>query len=150
MTAGFLLERLDCFYSTLQKCFFLGRFKLFLAGTIIDHMPVVWFSGILLFLILLSSHPWQRMRSCQEHSDREGLKQQSLAKTMHANHKHYVLPGTCPSAISSVLCVKSFVTLASAKNALGVRNNYRPSEELNSLVRLLLRADYQKIPPWKD
>jgi len=35
----------------------------------------------------------QRMRSCQEHSDREGLKQQSLAKTMHANHKHYVLPG---------------------------------------------------------
>ncbi|CAM6024422.1 unnamed protein product [Sphagnum balticum] len=36
----------------------------------------------------------QRMRSCQEHSDREGLKQQSLAKTMHVNHKHYVLPGT--------------------------------------------------------
>jgi hypothetical protein len=34
------------------------------------------------------------MRSCQEHSDREGLKQQSLAKTMHVNHKHYVLPGT--------------------------------------------------------
>ncbi|CAK9236505.1 unnamed protein product [Sphagnum tenellum] len=34
----------------------------------------------------------QRMRSCQEHSDREGLKQQSLAKTMHVNHKHYVLP----------------------------------------------------------
>ena len=40
--------------------------------------------------------PLQRMRSCQEHSDREGLKQQSLAKTMHANHKHYVLPGTYP------------------------------------------------------
>ncbi|XP_024394235.1 uncharacterized protein [Physcomitrium patens] len=37
----------------------------------------------------------QRMRSCQEHSDREGLKQQSLAKTMHANHKHYVLPDPC-------------------------------------------------------
>jgi hypothetical protein len=35
----------------------------------------------------------QRMRSCQEHSDREGLKQQSLAKTMPVNHKHYVLPG---------------------------------------------------------
>ncbi|CAK9208917.1 unnamed protein product [Sphagnum troendelagicum] len=34
----------------------------------------------------------QRMRSCQEHSDREGLKQQSLAKTLPVNHKHYVLP----------------------------------------------------------
>lgn len=33
------------------------------------------------------------MRSCQEHSDREGLKQQSLAKPMQVNHKHYVLPG---------------------------------------------------------
>ncbi|CAM6096603.1 unnamed protein product [Calypogeia fissa] len=34
----------------------------------------------------------QRLRSCQEHSDREGLKQQSLAKSTQANHKHYVLP----------------------------------------------------------
>ncbi|CAM6041807.1 unnamed protein product [Sphagnum compactum] len=38
----------------------------------------------------------QRMRSCQEHSDREGLKQQSLAKPMQVNHKHYVLPETYP------------------------------------------------------
>ncbi|KAL3694080.1 hypothetical protein R1sor_007731 [Riccia sorocarpa] len=34
----------------------------------------------------------QRLRSCHEHSDREGLKQQSLAKSTQANHKHYVLP----------------------------------------------------------
>ncbi|CAK9252569.1 unnamed protein product, partial [Sphagnum jensenii] len=38
----------------------------------------------------------QRMRSCQEHSDREGLKQQSLAKPMQVNHKHYVLPEPYP------------------------------------------------------
>ncbi|XP_024384023.1 uncharacterized protein [Physcomitrium patens] len=34
----------------------------------------------------------QRLRACQEHSDREGLKQQSMAKTMHVNHKQYTLP----------------------------------------------------------
>ncbi|BBN06666.1 hypothetical protein MPTK1_3g23010 [Marchantia polymorpha subsp. ruderalis] len=34
----------------------------------------------------------QRLRSCHEHSDREGLKQQSLAKSTQANHKHYILP----------------------------------------------------------
>ncbi|KAH9531198.1 hypothetical protein CY35_19G024400 [Sphagnum magellanicum] len=38
----------------------------------------------------------QRMRSCQEHSDREGLKQQSLAKPMQVHHKHYVLPEPYP------------------------------------------------------
>ncbi|CAM6042476.1 unnamed protein product [Sphagnum compactum] len=47
----------------------------------------------------------QRMRSCQEHSDREGLKKQSLAKNMHVNHKHYVLsdPVATGEQISAIL-----------------------------------------------
>ncbi|KAH8968795.1 hypothetical protein BDL97_02G000800 [Sphagnum fallax] len=47
----------------------------------------------------------QRMRSCQEHSDCEGLKKQSLAKNMHVNHKHYVLsdPVATGEQISAIL-----------------------------------------------
>ncbi|KAG0566907.1 hypothetical protein KC19_7G096400 [Ceratodon purpureus] len=41
---------------------------------------------------LAASAVAQRLRACQEHSDREGLKQQSMAKTMHVNHKQYTLP----------------------------------------------------------
>lgn len=40
---------------------------------------------------LAASAVAQRLRACQEHSDSEGLKQQSMAKTMHVNHKQYTL-----------------------------------------------------------
>eukprot|EP00246_Nothoceros_aenigmaticus_P009426 TRINITY_DN2493_c0_g1_i3.p1 TRINITY_DN2493_c0_g1~~TRINITY_DN2493_c0_g1_i3.p1 ORF type:complete len:231 (-),score=28.38 TRINITY_DN2493_c0_g1_i3:9-671(-) len=33
----------------------------------------------------------QRLRACQEHSDREGMKQQSLIRTCPRNYSHYVL-----------------------------------------------------------
>ncbi|KAH9555012.1 hypothetical protein CY35_08G092900 [Sphagnum magellanicum] len=34
----------------------------------------------------------QRFHSCQEHCDREGLKQQTMAKTMPVTSRHYALP----------------------------------------------------------
>lgn len=38
----------------------------------------------------------QRIRACQEHTNLEGLKQQSLNRPRRRYHKHYVLPDTVP------------------------------------------------------
>lgn len=47
---------------------------------------------------LAASAVAQRLKACQEHSDREGLKQQSMAKTMHVNHKQYTVPDEADNA----------------------------------------------------
>ncbi|KAG0628055.1 hypothetical protein M758_2G246600 [Ceratodon purpureus] len=73
----------------------------------------------------------QRMRSCQEHSDREGLKQQSLAKTMHANHKHYVLPDPCAEGeLNPSLVRENFDTVLSRQSPLKSESHPHSSPQM--------------------
>lgn len=54
------------------------------------EMPPYWVALLFFFFWI-----FQRLRTCQEYNDHEGLSQQSLVITAPKYHRRYILPGEC-------------------------------------------------------